>query len=168
VEVVLVIVLGVLDVAELEPMSVPAALPVAAVPEAPIEVPLPVVAPGVLPVAMPLAVVVSVLPVAPVDGIVALPLAVVSVDVDGGTVVLDVDDVDEVSVASCLPQADRVRAAIRARAAHCARGVAFIRNSLWVSFRVSKTQKRGGVIRCLPTILGRHRNRRVIRQCRRV
>jgi hypothetical protein len=129
-----VVVLGMLEVAELEPMSVPAAVPVAAVPEAPMEVPLPVVSPVVLPVAA----VVSVLAVVPVDGTVALPLAVVSVDGVVGIVVLEVDEVvEEVSVASCLPQADSVRAAIRARAAHWARGVTFIRNSLSVSFRIA-------------------------------
>jgi hypothetical protein len=57
-----------------------------------------------------------------VDGVVAVE---VDVDVSAGVV----------AVSSFLPQALRDRAAIRAKAAHCAIGDLIIRNSLWVSFR---------------------------------
>jgi len=113
--------LGMLEVAELEPMSVlvpelellvePLAVP------APMEVPLPVVVsvlPGVVVVLL------AVLPVVSVDGVVL-------------EVVEDVElSVDAVPALSCLPQALRDRAAIRARAAHCAIGDLIIRNSLRV------------------------------------
>ena len=46
----------------------------------------------------------------------------------GGPEVLEVVDVD-VEASSCLLHADRDRAAIRARAAHCAIGDLIIRNS---------------------------------------
>jgi hypothetical protein len=97
--VVVVVVLGLLEVAEPELMSllVPELEPVAA-PEAPIEVPLPVLEPAV----------VSVLPL-------VLPGDVL---VEGG--VLEV--VEPVPASSRLPQALSDRAAIRARAAHCAIG----------------------------------------------
>jgi hypothetical protein len=62
-----------------------------------------------------------------------------SVVVDG-VVAVEVDEevevsVDDVAASSFLPQALRDRAAIRARAAHCAIGDLIIRNSLRVSFR---------------------------------
>jgi hypothetical protein len=123
------------DVAEPELMSVelPVAEPV--VPEAPMEVPLPVVPieelePAVVSVLVPVPVVVeaellvsdgSVV----VDGVVAVEVDEEGVDVSAGMV----------AVSSFLPQALRDRAAIRARAAHCAIGDLIIRNSLWVSFR---------------------------------
>jgi hypothetical protein len=122
---------GVLGVAP-EPMSVPAAVPVEpVVPEAPMEVPLPVVD-GVVPA------VGSVVVLGVVIGVVLALLLVVSLGevVVDGTVVLDEDDVDvSVAASSFLPQADRDRAAIRARAAHCAIGDLIIRNSLRVSIR---------------------------------
>jgi hypothetical protein len=124
---------GVLDVTP-EPMSVPEA-----VPDAPMEVPLPVVEPVVEPVAP--AVVSVVLGVVPGVVVLGMVLAVLLVSlgdvVVDGTVVLEEDEDVEVSVAasSFLPQADRDRAAIRARAAHCAIGDLIIRNSLRVSFR---------------------------------
>jgi hypothetical protein len=110
---------GVLLAAAPELMSV--LLPgVVVVPEAPMEVPLPVV---------PL-----------VDGVVPIePLAVLLVvslgDVVVEGVVLEVDEEEEVSLAavpasSFLPHALSDRAAIRARAAHCAIGDLIIRNSL--------------------------------------
>lgn len=99
------------------------------------EVPMSVLVPGVVvlpaPMEVPLPVVVSVL-----GGIVLAVLLVVSlgeVVVDG--VVLDV--VDEVE-SSCLLQALRDRAAIRARAAHCAIGDLIIRELLEGLFRCER------------------------------
>jgi hypothetical protein len=117
---------GVLEVTP-EPMSLPEAVPVEpAVPDAPMEVPLPVLVEPVV-VSVVLGVVGIVLALLPV-----VPLGVV---VDGTTVV-DEEDVDvSVAASSFLPQADRDRAAIRARAAHCAIGDLIIRNSFRVSFR---------------------------------
>lgn len=110
---------------------VPVAEP--AVPEAPMEVPLPVVPMLELEPA-----VVSVL----VDGLVVVDAELLVSDgsVVDGVVAVEVEEGVEVSagvvaVSSFLPQALRVRAAIRARAAHCAIGDLIIRNSLWVSFR---------------------------------
>jgi hypothetical protein len=107
----------------------PAAPVVPVLPEAPMDVPLPVVEP-VLPEAL-----MSVEGVVVVDGAV-LPAAVVSVDgVEGvvaGVVVLELDvEVDE-SVAGRSPQADRLRAATRARAAQLAMDLVCIRHSLRV------------------------------------
>ena len=122
--------LGVLEVAEPELMSVllPVAEPVVepAVPEAPMDVPLPVL--------VPLAVVsvLLVLGVVAIEPELVLVLGEVVVD---GTVVEELDEVEPAPVSSFLPQADRDRAAIRARAAHCAIGDLIIRNSLRVSFR---------------------------------
>jgi hypothetical protein len=125
-------VLGVLEAAEPELMSVLLLLLVepAAEPEAPIDVPLPVLVP------VPEPAVVSVLGgVAGVDvleaDVLLLPGEVV---LDGA--VLDVDEDVEVSagvvmvVSSFLLQALSDRAAIRARAAHCAIGDLIIRDSL--------------------------------------
>jgi hypothetical protein len=129
-----------------EPLVPPAPEPV--VPPAPIEVPLPVlpVVPPMaepVPVVEPAPVVVSVLPpVAPVvppappvpevpiEPEPVVPPAVVLLVVSLGEVVVDgvvLDEDDEVEPAPApasffLPQADRDRAAIRARAAHCAIG----------------------------------------------
>jgi hypothetical protein len=121
-----VLALGML-VDELELMSVDAPLEVPVVPEAPMDVPLPVVAPLPVPVVeAELLVLLSVL------GVVAAVLG--GVDVAGGVVVLDVveDEVD-VSVAVRSPQAARVSAASRAKAAQRAMGVVFIRTLLAVS-----------------------------------
>jgi len=123
------IVPGVVAVPEaeaLEPESV-----VEAEPDAPMDVPLPVVAPAV----------VSVLVLGGVTGVVlaVLLLLVVSLGVVG--VVLEVVEV----VSSCLLQALRDRAAIRARAAHCAIGDLIIRNSLIGS----KCEKGDSGSRCL-------------------
>lgn len=124
----MVAVLGLVEVAEPELMSVlvPELEPVVepAVPEAPIEVPLPVLVPEP-------AVVSVLLEVEPVPLAVPLPVLLGDVVVDGG--VLEV--VEPVPASSRLPHADSDRAAIRARAAHCAIGDLIIRNSLWVSFR---------------------------------
>jgi hypothetical protein len=139
-----VVVLGVLEVAEPELMSVllpvvepvePVLLPV---PEAPIEVPLPVLVP-VEPVLDPLAVV-SVLLVLGVVLLpelepVMLPLPLVLGEVVDGEVLEVLDELEPAPVSSFLPQADRDSAAIRASAAHWAIGDLIIRNSLWVSFR---------------------------------
>jgi hypothetical protein len=138
-----VVVLGVLDVAEPELMSVllpvvepvePVLLPV---PEAPIEVPLPVLVP-VEPVLDPLAVV-SVLLVLGVVLLpelepVMLPLPLELGEVVEGEVLEVLDELEPAPASSFLPQADRDKAAIRARAAHWAIGDLIIRNSLWVSF----------------------------------
>jgi hypothetical protein len=121
------------DVAEPELMSVVLPVVEPAVPEAPMEVPLPVVPMLELEPA-----VVSVL----VDGLVVVEAELLvsdgSVVVDG-VVAVEVEEGVEVSagvvaVSSFLPQALRVRAAIRARAAHWAIGDLIIRNSLRVSF----------------------------------
>jgi hypothetical protein len=120
--------LGLVDAAELEPRSVLVPLePVVpvdpVVPEAPIEVPPPVLLPVLLPV----------VPIEPVPVPPAVLLVVLSLgDVVVEGVVLDVvgevdESVDE--VASFLLQALSDRAAIRARAAHCAIGDLIIRNS---------------------------------------
>jgi hypothetical protein len=138
-----VVVLGVLEVAEPELMSVllpvvepvePVLLPV---PEAPIEVPLPVLVP-VEPVLDPLAVV-SVLLVLGVVLLpelepVMLPLPLELGEVVEGEVLEVLDELEPAPASSFLPQADRDKAAIRARAAHWAIGDLIIRNSLWVSF----------------------------------
>jgi hypothetical protein len=138
-----VVVLGVLDVAEPELMSVllpvvepvePVLLPV---PEAPIEVPLPVLVP-VEPVLDPLAVV-SVLLVLGVVLLpelepVMLPLPLELGEVVEGEVLEVLDELEPAPASSFLPQADRDKAAMRARAAHWAIGDLIIRNSLWVSF----------------------------------
>jgi hypothetical protein len=138
-----VVVLGVLEVAEPELMSVllpvvepvePVLLPV---PEAPIEVPLPVLVP-VEPVLDPLAVV-SVLLVLGVVLLpelepVMLPLPLELGEVVEGEVLEVLDELEPAPASSFLPQADRDKAAMRARAAHWAIGDLIIRNSLWVSF----------------------------------
>jgi hypothetical protein len=137
---------GVLDEAEPE-VDEPALMSVGAAlePEAPIEVPPPVepvapVEPVVLPMLEPVPVVEpAVVSVLPVLGVVpiepepeALPVVLLGDVVVDGVVVLEVD---ELADSSFLPQALRDKAAIRARAAHCAIGDLIIRNSLRVSFR---------------------------------
>jgi hypothetical protein len=120
-------------------------------PEAPIVVPLPVEAD-------PLAVV-SVLGVL---GVVLAVLLVVSL----GVVVVEgvVLDVFEVSEVSCLLQALRDRAAIRARAAHCAIGDLIIRISLRVWFEVLERGDSGS--RCLRLTLVAGLFCRVVCHCR--
>ncbi|MEJ5990222.1 hypothetical protein WG902_09495 [Ramlibacter sp. PS3R-8] len=129
-----VVAIGVLD-DELELMSV--GVPV---PEAPMEVPLPVepvaepeAEPIVEPVLEP-----AVVSVLPVLGVVAMePEPVVLPAVLGEVVegdVLEVEGVeveedDEAGTSSFLPHALSDRAAMRARAAHCAMGDLIIRNS---------------------------------------
>jgi len=119
---VVVAVLGLLGVAEPELMSVllPVAEPVVepAVPEAPMEVPPPVLEP------LAVVSVLLVLGVVAIEPELVLVLGEVVVE---GVVVEELDEVAPVS--SFLPQADRDRAAIRARAAHCAIGDLIIRNS---------------------------------------
>ena len=105
------------EAAPMEPDAQVSAL----VPDAPMEVPLPVE-----PV-----VVLGVVPMEPE------PLAVLLLVVSLGVVVVEgivLEDVEEVPVvdeadSSFLPQALRDRAAMRARAAHCAIGDLIIRNS---------------------------------------
>lgn len=140
--------IGVLDEAELEVSVGEPVEPV--VPEAPIDVPLPVVEPMLEPVPEVEPAVVSVLPVVepvvePVEPMEPEPVVLPAVEllsVDDG-VVLEVEGVvvvvedDELAASSFLPQALRDRAAIRARAAHCAIGDLIIRNSFrFVSGRV--------------------------------
>jgi hypothetical protein len=141
------------------PVAEPAAEPLA-----PMEVPLPVV--SVLPGVVVEAVEESVLPVVP-D---MLPLAVVlslGVVVVEGIVVEDEDEaVSAALVSSFLPQADRDRAAIRARAAHCAIGDLIIRNSF--GFRFGVGVKLDSVSRCLRLTLVAPPNRRVVPYCRTV
>jgi hypothetical protein len=168
-----VVLLGVLD-EEDEPMPVLApVLPVAApvlpvppvaepeVPPAPMDVPEPVepvLEPVVEPMLEPVPVlepaavsvelgVVVVLPVMPPLELPVVPALVEGEvgAVDGVVVVDDEDDVELSVAASRLPQALRDRAAIRARAAHCAIGDLIIRNSLRVSIRGIA----GSVARCL-------------------
>jgi hypothetical protein len=133
------------EVAEPELMSVllPVVEPVEpAVPEAPMEVPLPVVepmpelAPAVVSVLVP----VPLVPREPEPVVEAVLLVSDGSVVVDGVVAVEVEEevevsVDDVAASSFLPQALRDRAAIRARAAHCAIGDLIIRNSLRVSFR---------------------------------
>jgi hypothetical protein len=137
-----VVALGVLDEA-LMSVLVPGVVALPEVP-APMEVPLPVmppvvepVVPAVLPVPMPLVlpgvvpvVLPAVLPVVPML-LEPVPPAVLLLPVSLGIVVDGLVDVEPaVPASSFLPQALRDRAAIRARAAHCAIGDLIIRNSL--------------------------------------
>lgn len=123
---VVVAVLGMLEVAEPELMSVLEP----AVPEAPMEVPLPVAEPML---ELEPAVVSVLVPGA--AGVVEAELLVSDGSVvDGGVVAVEVEEevevsVDEVAASSFLPQALSVRAAMRARAAHCAIGDLIIGDS---------------------------------------
>ena len=135
-----VLAIGVLDEAEPEVVSVAEPLePV--VPEAPIEVPLPVAEPVVEPMLEPVPVVEpAVVSVLLVLGVVAMEpepeVLPVLEPVLGDVVVLEVDGMvvedDELAASSFLPQALRVRAAIRARAALCAIGDLIMGNSFRV------------------------------------
>jgi hypothetical protein len=116
---VVVVVPGLLGMAEprLGSVLLPVAEPVEpAVPEAPMEVPLPVLEP------------LAVESVPLVLGVVAMEPELVLGDILVEGVVEELDEL-EAPVSSFLPQADRDRAAIRARAAHCAIGDLIIRNS---------------------------------------
>jgi hypothetical protein len=136
---VLVVLLGVLDELLMSEPALgvlavePPAVVSAAVPPAPMEVPLPVVPPRLEPVPVLAPAVVSVLVPEPVVPMEPEPLAVLllvslgEVVVEG--VVLDVVE-DELEASSRLPQAVRDRAAIKARAAHCAIGDLIIRELL--------------------------------------
>jgi hypothetical protein len=154
-------VLGVLEEAEPEPMSVlvPEAEPVVEPVPAPIEVPLPVELP-VVPVLEPLAVVSVLLPVVPavvplvpMEPEPVLPAVVLLVSL--GEVVVDgvvVEVEEEVDAASSrLPQALRDRAAIRARAAQRAMGDLIIRTLLedFVSNRIEEDGQRSCCLRPL-------------------
>lgn len=161
-------VVGELGVAvpEVMPPVLPAA-ELSAVPPAPIAVPAPVA-----PV-LPLEAVESVLPVAPVvpepDMLPLAPAVVLPVSagevVDG--VVLEVEDAELAPVSSFfLPQAVRDRAAIRARAAHCAIGDLIIRNSF--GFRFGVGVRVDSVSHCLRLTLVAPPNRRVVPYCRTV
>lgn len=171
----MVVVDGVLEAAEPELVSVLPVVPVLpvvepAVPEAPIEVPEPVepVEPEVDPMLEPVpvvepgvaAVVLLLLPVPPllllvsVDGVVVLD----------GAVVLEVEELVPPAPAaesSFLPQADRDKAAIRARAAHCAMGDLIIRNSL--RFRIEWGPREWQRVFPLPAA---HFSDRAVRSCR--
>jgi hypothetical protein len=165
---VVVAVLGVLGVAEPALMSVLPVVEPAAAPLAPIEVPLPVVM-SVLP-GVAVEAVESVLPVVPdmLPVVSAVVLLVVSLGVVvDGIVVEDEDEaVSAALVSSFLPQADRDRAAIRARAAHCAIGDLIIRNSF--GFRFGVGVRVDSVSHCLRLTLVRPPNRRVVCYCRTV
>jgi hypothetical protein len=162
---------GVLDEAEPE-VEEPALVSVGVEPpEAPIDVPLPVepVAPVVPPMLEPVPVLLepAVVSVLPVLGVVpidpepeALPV-VLPGDVVDGVVVLELD---EVADSSFLPQALRDKAAIRARAAHCAMGDLIIRNSLRVSFRGGSELT--AFSRCLRLTLVAGHWRHVVCHCR--
>jgi hypothetical protein len=155
-------VLGVLEAAEPELMSVLEPVVPAAEPEAPMEVPLPV-APEVVPMLEPVPVVapavVSVAGAVPMEpepvpdrlplepAVVLLVVSLGDVVVDGAVLEVVEDALEPAPASSRLPQADRDRAAIRARAAHCAIGDLIIRNSLRVSFRT--TREADSVSRCL-------------------
>ena len=173
--------IGVLDDDVPELMSVGAAVPelpvveLPVVPEAPIDVPLPVepVAPVVPPMLEPVPVVAPavvsvllVLGVVPIEPeLLAVPVVLGEVVVEG--IVLELVDVevsvDEVAASSFLPQALRDRAAIRARAAHCAIGDLIIRNSLWFrSGRIELT----AFTRCLRLTLVAGHFSRVVCHCR--
>jgi hypothetical protein len=170
-----VVVLGVLEAAEPELMSVlEPVLPVEpVVPEAPMEVPLPVVPPMAEPVPVvppaPALVVVSVLaePVMlPVPEVPPAP-AVLEVSAEGvvvdGVVLEVVEPEVEVSVLDFWPQAVRARADIRARAAI----EVFIRYSLrFVSMEI--VRERDSVACCLRRILGSRRPCHVVCHCRRL
>ena len=99
-------------------------------------------------------------------------MAVLLLVVSLGVVVVEgivLEDVEEVPVvdeadSSFLPQALRDRAAMRARAAHCAIGDLIIRNSLRVSFR----SESGSALRCLRLTLVRLLPHLVVCHCRRV
>jgi hypothetical protein len=162
---VLVVALGVLVdalMSVLEPGVVlpmlPVVLPVvvSAVPEAPIDVPLPVE--GVV------LAVVSVLLLVPIEPEPLAVLLLVSLGVEG--VVLEVVD-EDVDVSSCLPQALRDRAAIRARAAHCAIGDLIIRELLEGLFRCESREVRQRS-RCLRLTLVGGGAGRVVSHCRRL
>jgi hypothetical protein len=118
---------GVPEAAEPELMSALVPVP------APMEVPPPVVVLGVVP-REPLAVVLLVVS----DGDVVVEGIVLEV------VELDVSD-EDVAASSFLPQALRDRAAIRARAAHCAIGDLIIRNSFVVR---ASSKSDSGVAAC--------------------
>jgi hypothetical protein len=148
--------LGVVDVA-LEPMSVPEAVPVLpVVPEAPMEVPLPVV--------------LALVSVLGVVGLVVAPVPDVVVSlgsgVDGTVVVELLDEVEDSGVvASRSPQADRDRAAKRARAAHVI-GDLIIRNS-FEGF-VSNRESDSAHTRCLRLTLVARPSGHVGARCRRL
>jgi hypothetical protein len=149
--------LGVVDVA-LEPISVPEAVPVLpVVPEAPMDVPLPVV-------------VLALVSVLGVVGLVVAPVPDVVVSlgsgVDGTVVVELLDEVEDSGVVvSRSPQADRDRAAIRARAAHVI-GDLIIRNS-FEGF-VSNRESGSAHTRCLRLTLVAHLSGIVGARCRRL
>jgi hypothetical protein len=158
-------VLGVLEEAEPEPMSVlvPEAEPVVEpVPEAPMEVPLPVepvvpeplaVVSVLLPVVPVVPAVVPLVPLVPIEPEPVLPAVVLLVSL--GEVVVDgvvVEVEEEVEAASSrLPQALRDRAAIRARAAQRAMGDLIIRTLLedFVSNRIEEDGQRSCCLRPL-------------------
>jgi hypothetical protein len=111
-------------VASVEPVALPVVLPV---PDAPMDVPLPEVLVSVeVPVPEPAVVLLDMEP----EPVVELSVPAVAGAVVAGGVVVEVLDEVDVSAASRWPQADRDRAAIRARAAQRAMGVVIIRTLL--------------------------------------
>jgi hypothetical protein len=124
-----VVLLGMLDELDMSVLEPGVAVVLLAVPEPLMSVLVPGVVVLPAPIEVPLPVVVSVLlPVVPVEPEVLAVLLLVSL----GVVVVDgvVLEVDELEASSRLPQALRDRAAIRARAAHCAIGDLIIRELL--------------------------------------
>lgn len=159
---VVVIVLGVEEVAEPELMSV----------LAPMEVPLPVAPLPVVPMLVPdavLPVVVSVLPLGvPMDPDVLPVVVLLLVSAGAGVVegvLLDVVDGLVTGASSFLPQALRDRAAMRARAAHCAIGDLIIGYSLR-GLDSDESSEGMTAFRCLPPTLGWLANGPVSLSCR--
>jgi hypothetical protein len=154
-------VLGVLEVAEPDRSLLPGVVPLiepVAEPEAPMEVPLPVS------VEVLLLAVASVLGAVGVAGIVLAVLLVVSLgEVEG--MVLEVEVSLEVDDSLLQAPRDRVRAAITAKAAHCAIGDLIIRNSLrgFVSGCIGCSDS---VSRCLRLTLVITLMRHVVWRCR--
>jgi hypothetical protein len=159
-----VVALGVLPEA-LMSVLVPGVVVVVVLPAvpAPMEVPLPVV----VSVLEPVVPAVLLLPVVPMELEPVLP-AVLLLPVSLGIVVDGLVEVEpEVAASSFLPQALRERAAIRARAAHCAIGDLIIRTLLEGSFGWG-TRERLTAVCCLRLTLVRPRGRHVVWDCRRL
>ena len=127
---------GVAGAALVEPVALGVVVPVLPLlePEAPMDVPLPVLEDGSVEVVL---------------GVVAAVLG------EAGVVVVEVVDEVEVSVVLRSPQAARVRAAIRARAAQRAMGVVFMRFSFKL---IECLLSLGQRVRCLQATLGSPRH----------
>ena len=129
---------GVAGAALVEPVALGVVVPVLPLlePEAPMDVPLPVLEDGSVEVVL---------------GVVAAVLGAG----EAGVVVVEVVDEVEVSVVLRSPQAARVRAAIRARAAQRAMGVVFMRFSFKL---IECLLSLGQRVRCLQATLGSPRH----------